>query len=159
MINCARSFFPNSQYPVKRFFLPGMLSTLAILAGWVPLLSGHFFNALDGKAYAQEDQAFTRYVKSAVEIEKTRQRLLDEVKQLTGGNLPSNVCQPNTVAQIDPLPRERVRNICDDFSTQAIQIVDRNGLSRDEFNRYQKQARDITMRTQIEAEIRRLRLR
>lgn len=144
---------------LNRSMLLGALSSIAVLAGWTPNFSEQS-KMFDAAAYAQDQPtAFTRYVRAAVEIERTRQRLLDQVKQLTGGNVPNNVCQPGNIAQLNEGVRGQVKQICDSFSAQAVQIVTRNGLSREEFNRYQKQAQQPSMRSQIEAEIRRLQLR
>ena len=144
---------------LKQSMLLGALSAIAVFAGWAPDLSGqtHLFSSA---AYAQDqNDSFTRYVKAAVEIERTRQRLLDQVKQLTGGNVPNSVCQPANIGQLNEGVRGQVKQICDSFAAQAVQIVTRNGLSRDEFNRFQKQSKEPAMRSQIEAEIRRLGLR
>lgn len=110
----------------------------------------------DSAVYAQES-SFTRYVRAAFDIEKTRQGLLEQMKQLTGGNVPNNVCQ--NVDQMNPGIREQAKTICNTFAAQAKQIVARNGLKPEEFNKYQRQAQEAAMRSQIEAEVRRLGLK
>lgn len=115
---------------------------------------------LGSVAYAQaEESAFTRYVRAAFEIEKTRRSLLEQVKQLTGGNVPNNVCQSSSIAQIQPNVRDQVKGICDNFAAQALSIVrEKYKLNREEFNRFQRQSQDPKRQAQIEEEIRRLRL-
>jgi hypothetical protein len=159
MMNRALSLSAQMQRVLTQSLLLGSLSSIAVLCGWAPNLPGQTANPFDSAAYAQESP-FTRYVRAAVDIEKTRQRLLDQVKQLTGGNVPSNVCHSENVEKINPGVRDQVKGICDTFSAQAGQIVARNGLNRSEFNQFQRQAQqDAGVRAQIEAEIRRLGLR
>jgi Domain of unknown function (DUF4168) len=159
MMNCALSFSSRIQRLAMRSLMLGTLSSIAVLAGWAPNFSaGSTARVFDSAAYAQ-DSAFTRYVKAAFEIEKTRQGLLERMKQLTGGNVPANVCQSGNIAQMNPGIRDQAKTICDSFAAQAMQIVQRNQLSRDEFNNFQRKANDPAMRSQIEAEVKRLGLR
>jgi Domain of unknown function (DUF4168) len=128
MMNCALSFSPRLQRLAIRSLLLGTFSSIAVLAGWAPNFSaGSTARIFDSAAYAQ-DSAFTRYVKAAFEIEKTRKTLFDQMKQLTGGNFPTNVCQTNNLAQLNPGIQDQAKSICDSFAAQAMQIVARNQL-------------------------------
>lgn len=157
-MNRAFSLSARTQQVLTHSLLVGSLSTIAVLCGWTPSFSGHTAS-FDSAAYAQESP-FTRYVRAAVEIEKRRQPLLDQVKQLTGGSVPSNVCHPDNIEKTNPGIRDQVKSICDTFAAQAGQIVARNGLKREEFNQFQKKAQqDAGVRSQIKNEIQRLGLR
>lgn len=158
MMNRPFSLSARTQQVLTHSLLVGSLSTIAVLCGWTPSFSGQVAS-FDSAAYAQE-APFTRYVRAAVEIEKTRQRLLDQVKQLTGGSVPSNVCHADNIEKTNPGIRDQVKGICDTFAAQAGQIVARNNLKREEFNQFQRKAQqDASVRSQIKNEIQRLGLR
>ncbi|WP_238392916.1 DUF4168 domain-containing protein [Myxacorys almedinensis] len=158
MMKRAFSLSARMQQLLAHSLLVGSLSSIALLCGWTPTFSGHSAS-FDSAAFAQEPP-FTRYVRAAVEIEKTRQRLLDQVKQLTGGSVPSNVCHSDNIEKINSGIRDQVKGICDTFAAQAGQIVARNGLKREEFNQFQMKAQqDSGVRSQIKTEIQRLGLR
>ena len=158
-MNRAFSLSARTQQVLTHSLLVGSLSTIALLCGWTPSFSGQSVSLFDSAAYGQE-APFTRYVRAAVEIEKTRQRLLDQVKQLTGGSVPNNVCHADNIEKTNPGIRDQVKGICDTFAAQAGQIVARNGLKREEFNQFQLKAQqDPGVRSQIKNEIQRLGLR
>jgi hypothetical protein len=155
MMNRAHSY--QIRRVLTRSLLLGALSSIAVLTGWAPNISGHA-KLLDSAAYAQ-DEAFTRYVKTAFELEKARKPLFNQVKQLIGGPVPNDICRPGTIAQLNTNVRDQVKQICGDFAEEARKILARNQISRDDFNRYQKQSRDPAMKMQIENTIRTLGLR
>ena len=96
----------------------GTLSALGVLLGLTPNLSGQTAHLFDSAAYAQsQEPTFTRYVRAAYELEITRRPLDEEVKKLTGGNAPSNVC--SKVDQVQANVRDRVRDICAGFAAQV----------------------------------------
>jgi hypothetical protein len=159
MMNCVSRFPLQLNRVLARSLTIATLSTLGLLAGVAPNLSGPSSHRFDLAVYAQEESAFTRYVRAAFEIEKTRRSLLDQVKQLTGGNVPSNVCQSSSLAQVPSNVRDQVKGICNNFTGQAKSIVqDKYKLSRDEFNNFQKQSQNPDMKSRIETEIRNLKL-
>jgi Domain of unknown function (DUF4168) len=158
MMNCVFHFPSQLNRVLVRSLAITALSTLGLLAGVTPNLSGQTTHLFDTAAYAQDEPAFSRYVRAAFEIEKTRRSLLDQVKQLTGGNVPSNVC--SSISQVPSNVRDQVKGICDNFASQAMSIArDKYKLSRDEFNSFQRQSQNPEMRSRIEAEIRNLNLR
>ncbi|KAM3115927.1 DUF4168 domain-containing protein [Phormidesmis sp. 146-33] len=160
MMNCVSRFPFQLNRVLARSLTIATLSTLGLLTGVAPNLSGQPTQLFDIAVHAQEESTFTRYVKAAFEIEKMRRSLLDQVKQLTGGNVPSNVCQSSSLAQVSSNVRDQVKGICDNFSAQAKSIVqDKYKLSRDEFNSFQRQSQNPEMKSRIEAEIRNLNLR
>jgi Domain of unknown function (DUF4168) len=106
---------------------------------------------------AQSDEAaLTRYVRAAYEIERTRRSMVSQVKEMTQGQMPSNVCQPTSISQLQSGIRDQVKGICDNFRAQADAIVKKHKLSREEFNSFQKRSQEPSVRDQIETEIRRL---
>ena len=160
MMNCLSRFSFQPNQVLARSLTIAALSTLGLLTGIAPNLTGRPAHLFDTAVQAQEESAFTRYVRAAFEIEKTRRSLLDQVKQLTGGNVPSNVCQSSSLSQVPSNVRDQVKGICDNFATQAKSIVqDKYKLSRDEFNTFQRQSQNPDMKSRIESEIRNLNLR
>jgi Domain of unknown function (DUF4168) len=115
--------------------------------------------ALQGNvAMAQEEPAFTRYVRAAYDIEKQRRQLMSQVKQMTGGNVPKDVCQSG-LAQLPDNVRTSVQGNCNNFTGFAGTTVKKYNLRSDEFNKFQQQSRDPNFQKQINDEIRRLNLK
>lgn len=131
----------------------GTLSALGLLLGLTPNLSDQTARLFDSAAYAQsQEPTFTRYVRAAYELEITRRPLDEEVKKLTGGNAPSNVC--GKVDQVQGGVRDRVRDICAGFAAQRRAIVyDKYKLSQEEFNSFQRQIIDASTRSEMEGKI------
>jgi hypothetical protein len=133
----------------------GAIATMALLAGVTPDLSGSTRSSMLVSAQADES-AMTRYVRAAFEIEKTRRSMVSQVKEMTQGDMPNNVCQAGSIAQLQAGIRDQVKGICDNFKAQADAIVKKYKLSREEFNGFQKRSQEPEVRTQIESEIKRL---
>jgi hypothetical protein len=150
MINCALS--TRTKRFMLRSLLLGGFSSIAVLTGCVPNLSGQA-NPFSMTAHAQESP-FTRYVRAAFEIEQSRQGFLEQMKQLTGGNVPSDVCR--NVSQINPSVRDQAQGICDSFMRRAKEIVANYQLKDTEFNNFRRQSQEQGMQTQINNEARRL---
>jgi Domain of unknown function (DUF4168) len=150
------------NFGMRNFIWPrsltvGTIAMIALLSGVTPNLAGSKAQLLSTVASAQADEsAMTRYVRAALEIEKTRRSMVSQVKEMTQGDMPSNVCQPGSIAQLQSGIRDRVKGICDNFRAQADAIVKKHKLSREEFNNFQKRSQEPDLRNQIEAEIRRL---
>jgi Domain of unknown function (DUF4168) len=109
-----------------------------------------------GVAMAQDGDTFERYVRAAFEIEKERRGMMGQVKTITGGNVPNNVCR--NLGQIgDEGQRNQVKGICDKFAKFAAEAVKRQRLSSQEFNKYQSQA--SSMRSQVNEMIQKLDLK
>ncbi len=138
---------------LTRSLVLGTLSTFGLLSGFTPNLSGQTSHLFDSAAYAQsQESVFTRYVRAAYELEITRRPLGEEVKRLTGGNAPSNVC--SKVDQVQADVRDRVREICTGFAAQRKAIVyDKYKLSQDEFNGFQRQMIDSSTRAEMEGKV------
>ena len=135
----------------------GTIASLSLLSGVTPNFSSPTAQLLQTSVLAQSDEsALTRYVRAAYEIETTRRSMVSQVKEMTQGEMPSNVCQPNSIAQLQSGIRDRVKGICDNFRAQADAIVKKHNLSREEFNDFQKRSQQPETRNQIESEIRRL---
>ncbi len=153
MMNRASHLPARLTKMLARSLALGMLSTLGLLSGFTPNLSRQTSHLLDSAAYAQaQEPVFTRYVRAAYELEITRRPLDEEVKRLTGGNAPSNVC--SNIDQVQANVRDRVRDICAAFATQRKTIVyDKYKLSQDEFNGFQRQMMDPSTRSDMEGKV------
>jgi hypothetical protein len=132
------------------------LSSLSLLAGVIMPLNG--LAPHSDVAMAQEEPAFTRYVRAAYDIEKQRRQLMSQVKQMTGGNVPKDVCQSG-LGQLPENVRISVQGNCSNFTGFAGTTVKKYNLRSDEFNKYQQQSRDPGFQKQINDEIRRLNLK
>lgn len=137
------------------------LSSLSVLTGITPELGKS--SSSSQIAWAQES-AFTRYVRAAFDIEKQRRSLMTQVKQITEGKLPEEVCTANGFNQLSPQFQGSVSSICRNFNEFAVKTICRYDLSMDEFNRFQRQAKSSNpkeradMQRRIDAEVDRLRI-
>jgi hypothetical protein len=110
----------------------------------------------NGTAMAQSGEEFERYVRAAFEIEKERRGMMGQVKTITGGNVPGNVCR--NLNQIgDEGKRNQVKEICGKFAAFAAGAIKRHGLNPKQFNGYQSQSSG--MRQQINETIQKLQLK
>ncbi|MBE9010623.1 DUF4168 domain-containing protein [Pseudanabaenaceae cyanobacterium LEGE 13415] len=153
-----RDFSSLSRWLVKRSIVLGALSSIAVLAGWTPDFSAPTVSqAFNSSAFAQES-AFTRYVRAAVALEQRRQTLQSQLQQVTGGNVPSGVCQ--NIGQVNANSRDQVRNLCQQFRQSFYQILadQKPPLSIDEFNSFQSQVGSRQMCERVAQEARRLQL-
>ncbi len=153
MMNSASHLPSRLNKMLARSLTLGTLSALGVLLGLAPNLSGQTARLFDSAAYAQsQEPTFTRYVRAAYKLEITRRPLDEEVKKLTGGNAPSNVC--SNVDQVQANVRDRVREICAGFAAQRREIVYKEyKLSQEEFNGFQRQMIDPSTRSEMEAKI------
>jgi Domain of unknown function (DUF4168) len=138
---------------LSRSAIVGVLSTVGLLAGVVPQLSGHSpMPMFSGSAYAQDDDA-VRFARAAVAIEQRRVSVSDEVKKITG-SVPDIACnQPQRLNSFPP----NVRSLIVDFCNFSRQTIEKNGLTVDRFNEIMTQRQtDPAMQRRIDAEVRRL---
>lgn len=152
-MNRALSFKVNRV--LKRSLVLGAFSSIAVLVGWAPNLSqpGNLF----GSAASAQEPSFTRYVRAAVGTEQLRQPLEEQVRQLTGGSVPRDVCR--NLSQVNPDVRDDVKKLCQKFSRDAARIVFKEQkLSRDEFNAYQTQFGNRAFCERVAQEARRLQI-
>ena len=140
-------------------FALAALTTTSVLSGFSPdLRLSH--STIQG-AYAQES-SFTRYVRAAFAIEQKRRSLMSQVKAMTGGDLPDNVCYSG-FSKLSEQFQGPVRDICNQFNRSAIDIVNDNKVSA-EFNEFRKQAMSSDpkvrrdMQQKVSNEMRRLKL-
>jgi hypothetical protein len=149
----AASLFPNllSRSIVQAIAIGSLAVTSFVTVAVVP---SHLHDR--GVAVAQDGDAFERYVRAAFEIEKERRGMMGQVKTITNGNVPNNVCR--NLNQIgDEGQRNQVQGICAKFAKFASDTVKKHKLSTDEFNRFQSQANG--MRQQINDKIQQLQLK
>ena len=140
-------------------FALAALTTTSVLSGFSPDL--RLSHSTIQAAYAEE-ASFTRYVRAVFEIEQERRVLIAQVKNMTGGDFPDNVCDsgfPKLSGQF----QGPVRDICNQFNRSAMGIVNKHSVAA-EFNEFRKQAissdpkvrRD--MQQKVSTEMRRLKL-
>ena len=136
----------------------GFLSLLGLTTSWLPIVP---LSTSAVKVARAEESKFTRYVRAAFDIEKQRRALIAQVKELTDGNVPSNVCQPSGLEQLSGDIRGTVSGICQNFQAFAGRTISRQdiNLTPEEFNAFQRQANKPEMRKQIAEEIKRLNLK
>jgi hypothetical protein len=156
-------FFRIASVPkvAQRLLLLGLVSSLTtggiVL---VPTIADRSTRVMaqDVDALVSNDELFTRYVRAAFAIEKQRRSMMGQVKQLTGGAVPNNVC-----AKIGELPgelQEPVGAVCSSFARYAEATVSqRFKLKKDEFNAYQRLANNATMRGHVSEKIKALGLK
>jgi hypothetical protein len=111
------------------------------------------------QAILDNDEVFTRYVRAAVTIEKQRQSMMAQVKDLTGGEVPTN----NVCGNIDKFAaeiQEPVRAICVSYSRYvAATAYQKYKLTKEEFNAFQRRVRNPEMRQRIDQKIQELELK
>lgn len=142
MMNRALSFSFNRA--MHRSLVLGAISSIAVLAGWAPDFSAKPAKLFSSAAYAQSEDTFTRYVRAAVALEQKRQGLEGQVRQLTGGSVPRDVCR--NIGQLNSGIQGQVSGICQQFSADAARIIfNEQKLSPDEFRYYQSQSTNRDM--------------
>lgn len=140
-------------------FALAALTTTSVLSGFSPDL--RLSHASTQAAYAEE-ASFTRYVRAVFAIEQKRRSLMSQVKTMTGGDLPDNVCHSG-FSKLSEQFQAPVRDICNQFNRSAIDIVNKNNVSA-EFNEFRKQAMSSDpkvrrdMQQKVSNEMRRLKL-
>lgn len=140
-------------------FALAALTTTSVLSGFSPDL--RLSHTSTQAAYAQE-ASFTRYVRAVFAIEQKRRSLMSQVKTMTGGDLPDNVCHSG-FSKLSEQFQGPVRDICNQFNRSAIDIVNKNNVSA-EFNEFRKQAMSSDpkvrrdMQQKVSTEMRRLKL-
>ena len=144
---------------VLNLFALAALTTTSVLSGFSPDL--RLSHTSTQAAYAQE-ASFTRYVRAVFAIEQKRRSLMSQVKTMTGGDLPDNVCNSG-FSKLSGQFQDPVRDICNQFNRSAIDIVNKNNVSA-EFNEFRKQAMSSDpkvrrdMQQKVSTEMRRLKL-
>lgn len=116
------------------------LSALSLLSGYSPdrILTRQSTGTPIASA---QESSFTRYVRAVYEIEEQRAPLMAQVKTMTGGDAPENVCSSG-FAQLPNALKSDIRNICNQFNGKVNGIIARYGFGNNpgEFNSYQQQA-------------------
>lgn len=106
----------------------GLMTELASSHNLMPTV------AIGNAAFAQEAISTAdvqNYARSVLRIEPIRQSAYDEIKRITGADVPSIAChRPNS---LDNLSRN-IREIAVNYCNQSIQIVESNSLTIGRFN-------------------------
>ena len=160
--NFSRLFWLKSSRRLFQACTIGSLSLLTLMSSvCLPPLFGQTDQAVaqeNDQAVLNDDELFTRYVRAAWEVERERRRMMGEVKQLTGGSLPANVCA--NLDRLSSTQRSPVQAICNDFAQFASQIVTQKyGLSIWQFNVFQRRVGEPAMRQRINDKIQALNLK
>lgn len=144
---------------VLNLFALAALTTTSVLSGFSPDL--RLSHSTIQAAYAQES-SFTRYVRAVFAIEQKRRSLMSQVKTMTGGDLPDDVCNSG-FSKLSGQFQGPVRDICNQFNRSAIDIVNKHNVSA-EFNEFRKQSMSSDpkvrrdMQQKMSTEMRRLNL-
>jgi hypothetical protein len=115
-------------------FALAALTTTSVVSGFSPDL--RLSHTSTQAAYAQE-ASFTRYVRAVFAIEQQRRVLMSQVKNMTGGDLPDNVCDSG-FSKLSAQFQGPVRDICNQFNRSAMDIVNKHNVAA-EFNEFRKQ--------------------
>jgi Domain of unknown function (DUF4168) len=143
-----------------------VIGGLALLTGTstivLPMATGHFDSVMAqdaDQAIIDNDEIFTRYVRAALTIEKQRQSMMAQVKELTGGEIPTN----NVCGNVDKFPgdqQEPIRAICASYSRYvAATAYQKYKLSKEEFNAFQRRVKTPEMRQRIDQKLQELELK
>jgi hypothetical protein len=143
-----------------------VIGGLALLTGTsaivLPMATGHVDSVMAqdaDQAILDNDEIFTRYVRAAFTIEKQRQSMMAQVKELTGGEIPTN----NVCGNIDKFPgdqQEPIRAICVSYSRYvSATAYQKYKLSKEEFNAFQRRVKTPEMRQRIDAKLQELELK
>lgn len=121
--------------PFAASLVVGTLTTVGLLSGLAPDLSGHsaaFFFSSAAYAQAVSDTEVKNYAQAVLQAEPVRQEALDEIMTIIGSkNASSIVCHdPNS---LDGLPNN-ARNVAVDFCNQYKDIVESQKLTITRFN-------------------------
>lgn len=120
---------------LSRSLVVGALTTLGLLSGHAPDLSGHSIALVfSSAAYAQpvSDPEVSNYARAVLVMEPVRQTSFNEIKKMIGsGDVPPIVC--HKPESLDALP-DNARNIAVSYCTRSKEIVESNRLSIARFN-------------------------
>ncbi|MBD3883502.1 DUF4168 domain-containing protein [Phormidium tenue FACHB-886] len=154
MITALRSMFPLSLNAAKpprwlaRSLWVGAFSAAGLLLGWVPTVqvsggqslseapSEAFVVGLsfDSAAHAQSsisDTEIRSYAQTVLEMEPYRISAYDEIKRITGSEVPPILChRASSLNSLDP----SIRDIAINFCNQAVSIAESHNLSITRFN-------------------------
>ncbi|WP_299412872.1 DUF4168 domain-containing protein [Acaryochloris sp. IP29b_bin.148] len=121
-------------------------------SGWVPGLTRDFTGfMLSSTAVAQSQPKFEKmlgnYAEAILQMEPLRLQSYQQVQQIMGGALPTNVCKQSDLAT-------PVDNICDRFFNESAEIIRSNGLSLTDFNAITEEVRkNKTLKNQLDKEL------
>lgn len=111
----------------------------------------------DDQAILDDEELFTKYVRAALDIERQRRSMMGQVKEFTGGSVPSNVC-----ANLKALPESQqplIQGICTSFAKFASATVTRKyKLLPKQFNAFQRRVGTPAMQKRINQKIQELKL-
>lgn len=125
-------FFGSSWHKMlsKSLFLGALAS--------VGMASSAF--SLSDKAEAQTPTEIRNFAKAVLEMEPERRQAFAEIKKMIGGReIPQIVC--NDSNSLSTLPN-KVRDIAVNYCNRSQQIVEKNGLTIDNFNRITKDSQN-----------------
>lgn len=153
MITALRSMFPLSLNAAKpprwlaRSLWVGAFSAAGLLLGWVPTVQVSGGQALSesseafvvelsfgNAAHAQSsisDTEIRSYAQTVLEMEPYRISAYDEIKRITGSEVPPILChRASSLNNLDP----SIRDIAINFCNQAVSIAESHNLSITRFN-------------------------
>lgn len=119
--------------PLAASLIVGTFTTLGVLSGVAPDLSGSSKLVSNSAAYAQAvtNTELTNYARAVLVMEPVRQTAFTEIKQIIRGDVPPIVC--HRPQSLNALPRN-ARKIAVNYCNRSKQIVESNGLTINRFN-------------------------
>ncbi|MBW4662748.1 MAG: DUF4168 domain-containing protein [Chroococcus sp. CMT-3BRIN-NPC107] len=155
-----KSHLPVAFYP-NRMLLRSLVilgfSSVGLLSGLAPDVSGRFGIVFNTAAYAQEfsDSDIAKFARAAFPIEIERRKTEQKIRAMTGGNVPEIGCdRQEDISNLSGDIRSAVVDFCK-FSADKIR---ENGLEVGRFNAIKiKYSSDLAFKKRVNQELRRLR--
>jgi hypothetical protein len=130
----ANSAQPNWTKFLSRFFTASVLSTIAILSGFVPEVSRQIPKFIFSfSAYAQDfsQEEVVNYAKAGLQVEMLRRQVYQQLKETSNEPLTGIECnKPESYQNAS----EQVRQVVDSYCPRFTEIVKKNNLSVSRYN-------------------------
>ena len=157
MFNFSHLFASASNRTAQRSLFIVTLSSLGLLSGLAPDLSGRFGRvAFDSAAYAQNfsDTDLAKFARAAFAIEIERRNIEQKISSMTGGNVPQVSCdRPGNLAKLP----ENVRDVFVDFCNFSKQTIQSNNLTVGQFNAIKNNYNsNPAVKKRVDSELRRI---
>lgn len=123
-----------SRRSLQKGLWAGLFAIASVLSGSLPLFTSALTPQLGVPVAAAQDLdagTLRNYAQALLEIEPVRRNAYDQIRGQTGGQVPQIYChQRDSLSQLN----RPVRDIAVRYCEQSIAIVERNGLTIQEFN-------------------------
>lgn len=158
MFNFCRLFASHPNRMLSRALVIVTVSSIGLLSGLAPDLSGRFGRvAFSNAAYAQDfsDGDLAKFARAAFAIEIERRNIEQKISSMTGGNVPQVGCdRPENLANL----QDNVRGIFVDFCNFSKQTIQNNQLTVGQFNAIKTNYNsNPEVKKRVDGELRRIR--